>query len=202
MLTSIDKFFIVQNLQDLKEAQSVKRPEENYKFIFKRCIKHLKEEFRTDEMTKLKKREFDSQFYQFYFQKIADHEKIPLESFFHPKNSKSKAANCPRSINISYIQNLSKSKEFTDKFLDYLNKQLESRYSEIIDSKILSLTQKWELEWGQTTEREKLIEEICNYVEKNTKCKLPWTMNEVKEGVAAVHKLFEQSRKKKPRKVA
>lgn len=196
-LISIDSFFLCENLQELALADSIKRPEENYKFIFKRCIKHLKEQFRTEETDKLKKKEFDRRFYQHYFQKVVDEQKIPLESFFHPKNSKNKAPNCPKSINIAYVQNLSKSKDFLNKFMNYLNEELEIKYSSVIDSKINSLTQRWELDFDNSTDREKTVEEICQYVERNTKCKLPWTMNEVREAICAVRKLFEQSRNRK-----
>ena len=128
--------------------------------------------------------------FTYYFQKIVEKEKIPPESFFHPKNSKNKAPNCPRSINIAYVQNLCKSDEFVGKFMQYLSEELEAGYNKSIDSKLTSLIQHWETDFENSTNRQKTMEEIGVCIEKNTKCKLPWTMNEVKEAACAVRRFF------------
>ena len=68
---------------------SNKRPEENYKFIFKKCLKYMKDQLKDKikHKKKMKKKEFEKYFYLYYFREICNREKIPLEHFFHPKNS-------------------------------------------------------------------------------------------------------------------
>lgn len=66
----------------------------------------------------MKKKEFEKYFYNYYFKSISERESIPIESFYHPKNSSSikiaKFQNAPKTINNFYIQNISKSQEFVD----------------------------------------------------------------------------------------
>jgi hypothetical protein len=176
---------------ELSESASLKRPEENYKFVFKRCLKHMKEDFQNLKGDKLKKKDFEKSFYEYYFKSVSEKEKAPLESFYHPKNSKSKSKNCPKTINSSYIENIAKSQKFVTDFLKYLNKYLEKEYLEVIDGKINGLIQKWDHEYEESKQNEKTIEDICNYIEKNKKCKLPWTLKEVQEAILSVRKLFE-----------
>lgn len=47
---------------------SKKRPEENYKFIFKKCIKNMKDEFEWKNFSKkIKKNNLEEEFYKHYF---------------------------------------------------------------------------------------------------------------------------------------
>lgn len=56
---------------------------------------------------KLKKKEFEKFFYNYYFKEISERDNIPIEHFFHPKNSQAsknlKLKNAPKTINNSYI---------------------------------------------------------------------------------------------------
>jgi len=157
----------------------------------------MKEDFKEYADDKLKKKDFDRAFYEHYFKDIVKRDNTPLESFFHPKNSKSKTADVPKTINTNYIENISKSPEFVQDFQKYLNEIMEKEYRDIIDSKIHSLVHKWEFDYQQAPakEKDKVIEATCTYIEKNKKCKLPWTMNEVKEAIVGVRKLFEHQAK-------
>jgi hypothetical protein len=157
----------------------------------------MKESFKVLHSEKLKKKDFDKAFYEHYFLEISNAENLPLESFFHPKNSKSKTKDSPKTINSAYIDSISKSKSFVDAFLYYLTENLEAEYREIIDSKIHGLFNKWEHEYQEAApkEKDKVVDDICAYIEKNKKCKLPWTVREVQEAIMSVRKLFEQPSK-------
>ena len=187
----IDKYFLFEKLQELASTESLKRPEENYKFVFKRCLKNMKERFKESREEKLKKKDFERLFYEHYFKDVVELEKIPLESFYHPKNSKTKTKNCPKTINNTYIENISKSQSFVNDFLEYLNGPLEKEYREVIDSKITGLIQRWEDEFELKSRSDAVIDDICNYIEKNKKCKLPWNIKEVQEAIYSVRKLFD-----------
>lgn len=189
----MDRYFLFNKVSGLSASESLKRPEENYKFVFKRCLKNMKEEFKEKKGERLKKKDFEKNFYEHYFKEVVEHENMPLESFYHPKNSKNKAKNCPKTINSTYIENISKSPDFVQDFKKYLLGPLEKEYRKIIDSKITGLIERWETEYESTPDKDKTVDEICNYIEKNKKCKLPWTVKEVQEAVNSVKKLFDQS---------
>jgi hypothetical protein len=182
---------LFQKFKEFNIVESLKRPEENYKFVFKRCLKHMKEAFRAGiPQRRVKKKDFDKAFYEHYFKAISDTEGISLENFYHPKNSQSKNKNLPKTINTGYIDNISKSKLFLKEFTDYLCFKLEEECRDIVDSKISGLINKWEHEFQLSNKDDKTIGDICNYIENNKKCKLPWTVNEVKEAIMVVKKLF------------
>lgn len=71
------------NIEDLREvlqkiitSPSHKWPEENYKFIFKKCLKYMKENIK-DKLSlkkKNKKKDFEKQFYYYYFWEISERE--------------------------------------------------------------------------------------------------------------------------------
>lgn len=53
---------------NIDQITSKKRPEENYKFIFKKCIKNMKDEFeRKNFSKKIKKNNLEEEFYKHYF---------------------------------------------------------------------------------------------------------------------------------------
>ncbi len=68
--------------------RSGKRPEENYKFIFKRCLKKMKDDLKKTFKRKTKKKDQERYFYNYFFKQISKSEGIPIEHFYHPKNSK------------------------------------------------------------------------------------------------------------------
>lgn len=187
------------SIKEKMSQTSKKRPEENYKFIFKLCLKNMKEELKKKIKKPIRKKEFEKYFYDFYFKKISEDEAIPIEHFHHPKNSKalkklkSKSKDMPKTINQYYIENISKSKDFLDKFLNYLNQDLLLEYEQSIDSKLEGLVTKWSnsiFEKDCKENKEKEIEVICSYMKKNKKCKLPWNIVEIQEAIKSTKNLF------------
>ena len=185
-------FLLRDKLNSINKLGTNKRPEENYKFVFKRCLKHMKDNLRISTDKKHKKKEQERQFYEHYFKRIAEAEGLSIQQFFHPKNSKSKYKDAPKTINADYIANISKSAEFVHDFLDYMHNSLKVDYEKTIDTKIDGLIKKWNDMYEQSTDREHVIEEICEYIEKNKKCKLPWSEKEIQEATGAVDKLFAE----------
>ena len=177
----------------LQETSSNKRPEENYKFIFKRCLKHMKEKFKTDNPSQAKRKDVDRLFYEHYFRQVSETQKISIDNFYHPKNSKVKSKTGPKTINNTYIQNICKSKLFKKDFADYLDKRLLPEYQESIKLKIKNLIARWSKELKGSSDKTAASTDICGYVERNKKCKLPWSVKEVSEAIRAVNALFEHA---------
>lgn len=183
-------YFIRNRLTQINSQNSKKRPEENYKFIFKRCLKYLRDKLKEHTTKKYKKKEFEKYFYEYYFKEIADKEGMSIEQFYHPRNSKSKFKKAPKTINNEYVDNISKSKDFVDRFLTYMNEELKPNYHMTIDIKINGLIKKWIEIFVIEKDRSSALKEIKNYIEKNKKCKLPWNDKEIQEAISAVNKLF------------
>ena len=175
----------------LQDSSSNKRPEENYKFIFKRCLKHMKEKFKEENQNLAKRKDLDRCFYEHYFRSVSDSLKISIDNFYHPKNSKSKNKNGPKTINNTYIQNICKSKNFKKDFSEYLDRSLLREYQESIKLKIKNLITRWVKEIRMASDKNAATTQICAYIEKNKKCKLPWSVKEVSEAIRSVNALFE-----------
>lgn len=177
-------------LLKLKAKKSTKRPEENYKFVFKRCIKHLQDKLKKTLKTKLKKKEFDKYFHQYYFEQIAFKEGLTLEHFYHPRNSKKRYSNAPKTINHEYIRNISHNSKFIAEFSSYMRRGLFEDYSKTIDNKINGLICKWGNQLKSAEDYESTFNMIVVYIETNIKCKLPWSRLEVEEAIDFTDKLF------------
>lgn len=63
-------------INEILLCESHKRPEENYKFIFKKCLKKMKENFKFAKKNKkkMKTKDFEKFFYNYYFKDISEHE--------------------------------------------------------------------------------------------------------------------------------
>ena len=184
--------FLKDKLNQIGSSNSQKRIEENHKFVFKRCIKYMKNLFKTNNKYKSKKPDMERAFYSHYFQEIADKEDISLECFYHPTNSRSKIKNGPKTINSEYLRNICKNKEFINTFLDYAYDKLKIDYEKVIDIKIEDLIKKWDEMLYSNRCKETIIDEILEYIEKNKKCKLPWNFTEIDEAIIALRKLFKE----------
>lgn len=93
----------------IDETPSLKRQEENYKFVFNYCIKTMKKKMKeAKNLTRSqKKKEVERIFYSHYFQEISERNQIPLENFYFPKNSfstKVMKLNSHKSISGKYIE--------------------------------------------------------------------------------------------------
>lgn len=190
-LLSFNNASLFELLTHLQETTSNKRPEENYKFIFKRCLKHMKEKFKLEHPAIAKRKDLDKSFNEYYFRQVSESQKISIDNFYHPKNSKVKNKTGPKTINNTYIQNICRSKTFKRDFSEYLDKGLLEEYKASIKLKIKNLIVRWTKDLRGSEAKSETVENICTYIEKNKKCKLPWSVKEVCEAIHAVNGLFE-----------
>lgn len=204
---------LYEKMTELANTFSLKRPEENYKYIFKKCLKKLKNKVGEKLDIKLcKKEEFERIFYEHYFKDIAIKEGLKIECFYQPRNNNNASnldleenrcsrknskktiqvskKDIPKTISCCYIQNISKSREFLDDFFDYLNNHLMNDHLANIDKKIKCLSSDWEILMDKEKSQEMLVEAICRKIEGNNKCKLPWTAKEVETAIDAARKMF------------
>lgn len=203
-----------EKLKEFADTLSFKRPEENYKYIFKKCLKKLKAKVGEKlEIKCCKKEEFERQFYEYYFKDIASQENLKIECFYQPRNVKTcedkdrkilskrnivktvelSKKDIPKTISCKYIQNISKSREFLDDFFKYLNEFLLNEHVANIDKKIHAMSNDWQSLIKDRSTHGNTIDDICKKIENDIKFKLPWTVKEVQTAIAAVEKLFKNN---------
>lgn len=195
-------------MREFGDNFAFKRPEENYKYIFKKCLKTLKARFGEKVDCKgCKKDEFERRFYTHYFGDVARAEGLKLEAFYQPRNGTCgreggeprgkkgvhlSKKDIPKTISAKYIQTISKSKAFLADFHGHLEASLLQDYLKNIDRKIAGMFAEWTGLADDPLSPERL-EEICSKIEKNNKFKMPWTIKEVRSAIAAVQSLFRKN---------
>lgn len=198
-------------MKTLSETKTNKRPEENYKYIYKKCLKILKQRFlATRTERNLKKEESEKMFYAYYFGEIANAEKLKLECFYQPRGGRSAnqrpAANkrnmkqstvskndiC-KTISCVYIKTVGKSKKFVKDISQLLETTLLENYIRNIDGKIQKIFQEWRHLSNNESLTPEQVSEICKRIEKNDKFKMPWTVYEFKTAIEALQQLFRKN---------
>ena len=184
--------------QALVTTKPIKRPEESYKFIFKHTFKSLKAAYRADcaELSNLSFEAFNIRFYSYYFAETAARLNIGLYHFFLPLTPDSycnkKQRIVAQTINASYITLVCQSQKFMRDFLTYVNNRMLADYAKLILAKVDNMCDKWEQLFLSTHSPDKIIDFICEYVDTNKKCKLPWTVNEVEHAIKVVNRLVHK----------
>lgn len=144
----------------------------------------MKAEF--SKYNKTQKKALEDKFYQYYFADEAKSKKIPIKEFYYPLSTLKKEEDeesLKLSLNLEYYERVLKTKKFSDA----VKKQLEllhHYYHREIIKKIEGLLLKWDVElqkMGQNCQGK--IKELQTYLLENKRCKLPWSLNEVKGAV-------------------
>lgn len=164
---------------EIRKKNLRKNKEDCLKFIFKKALKNLMNEFKTRHLgvERMPQRELDQKFYKFYFGSIAEEYGIDIECFYHFRGGRRpNSENIPRSITKKYIGHLKMNPDFTANFKHYLDFEFLSFFDSFNLKKIKNLISKWERiisDFGLTLGVEKIIESICKPGKK-----FPWTINE------------------------
>lgn len=176
----------IDMIAKVTSSKSLKRPEECYKFIHTRVLKHLKRKFRAHFNIKS---DLDKLFYRFYFQKVADSAKVPLEKFAYPLASNSSGGELSQqspqkkmALNAEYFRLLFKSSRFKKGFEEYTSHALVSECRADIIQKLEKIFLKWEKQLQKNSGKDSL-EEIKDYLLHNKHCKLPWTLQEIDSSI-------------------
>ena len=173
-----------ENLDKINQFCGVKRLEEEFKFIFKRSIKFLKNNFKIKNPL-LKKNSINQNFYLFYFKNLADKLKLPL-NYFSFEDSKFKRQKykikCHKTINRNYRNLILKSKLFSKDFKNYLDNFILLEFEKDILHKLNKIFEKW---------INLLNAKNFNQIEMeidNNKISFPWTINELKKAIQSIKK--------------
>ena len=177
-------------INEIVSTKSHKRPEECYKFVLTRVIKYLKKALRdSNEIIK----DVEDHFYEYYFSETSKQLNLPITDFHYPLTGQKGKFK----LNSLYFDKIFKSDKFLERVNFYINNILESEYKREIGKKLESLLLRWDQqlqdEGSNTEEVERTIKE---YLLKNKRCKLPWTINEVEESIERFKNLIANYRTK------
>lgn len=187
--TPTETYFLSTMFTDIDQLDSNKRPEENYKFVFKRCIKFMKERLNAHEKKKMRKKQLEDYFYQYYFAEACTQNKMSMDVVRHPQKMRG-SESAPKTINTEYICNVAKSKEFVKDFNSYMYRFLQKDYELSVNPKIDGMVKRWEDIFEQLEDKQAAVQQIIDYVLKNKKCKLPWTGKEIDAAMESVRVIF------------
>jgi hypothetical protein len=180
----------LQVLNDIINSKSQKRPEECYKFVLTRVIKYLKKQIKDSHDCP---RDLEDFLYEQYFGETAKKMDLPITDFHYPLTGNRGKFK----LNSVYFDKIFKSEKFLIGANDYIQNILTDEYKMEIRKKIESLLIRWDLQLQEPNANHGEIEKhIREYLLKNKRCKLPWTMKEVNESIDRFLSLIKNYRNK------
>lgn len=172
-------------LTQILQLNCAKRPEECYKFVLTRVIKALKHRYEVECKTKARVEEL---LYEVYFRETAERLQIPLSDFHYPLTGTLKGK---FKLNSVYFARIFQSDSFVREIQAYCDVVLFPEYSKDIHRKLEALFSKWGEEILKAPDSTAEVQaDILTYVKFNKRCKLPWTLDEVRESVDRFFKLM------------
>lgn len=176
----------VENLLQIMKTNSVKRPEECYKFVLTRVLKFLKHNIQNTIKCKTN---IEEKLYEIYFLEVSKRYRVPLSEYHYPLTGNLKGK---FKLNSKYFSKIFKSEVFNKAVFDYCEKHLILEYSQDINKKLTSLINKWSDDLDNPDQNLANSErKIMDYVMHNKRCKLPWSIPEIKESIDKFYKLIE-----------
>ena len=187
---------IMMTVNKEREQSKSKRLEENYKLVFKKALKYLLKKFKKEKDSRVKKQALEFQFYQHYFAETFAREKLEAEMNINPSEADfdGHALFNPKTINSKYVTNIMKSTRFREDFEDFLHKKFILDYNKSRKFKIQKVVEKCIECFNK--KKGGGIEEVQKYIERNPKCKLPWSDRELVAARQSVDQLLKNKLKK------
>ena len=181
---------LVSVLEEIVKNTKEKRPEEKYKFVFKKSLKYLKKKIRVQYDKKKPKIKFMDYFYNYYFLEVSKKQNLSIDHFHHPKRGNK----INKTINANYIKLIKKSNIFLKDFFTFTNNFLVSKYKKNIKKKFQKTISAWDKDYKNKSDKEKYIKHVLANIKGNKKFKIPWSIIEVESAMKAVDKLFNNDR--------
>ena len=173
----------IQDFLELIKSQNIRRPEEGYKFILTRVLKFLKKESKIPFL-----HPSDHELYDNYFGECATKNQIPISDYHYPLTGFSKGKS---KLNGDYFAKIFSSAKFVKALREYIAKNLVCDYKKKIAWKIKALLEKWEMLFVEFEGKKEQTEMyILDYLLRNKRCKLPWSILEIEESVEKFKRLM------------
>lgn len=200
------EYFII----NFNNFTSVKRFEEEFKFLFKYAIQFLKKELETNKIIPYHKK--DTFLYKYYFEEISKARDIPLQYFMDPSIVRKNMGNRQiKTFGIQYLKILLSSEKFKKDFINFILKNIDTIYLTKIKRKLNTILT-WLADRLQNYDPKnfnknfdiiknqpnidpddiKKFNIITNYLVYNNQCKLPWSLSEIRTARIRVIRKIEK----------
>lgn len=208
-INTIRKSELEYFIKNFKDFTSVKRFEEEFKFLFKYAIQFLKKELETNKIIPYNKK--DIFLYEYYFNDISKEKNIPLTHFMDPSIIRKDKQKQIKTFGIQYLKILLSSEKFKKDFINFILKNIENIYLKKIKGKLttiiswlserllnynpLNFNKKFDSIQNQANVNPEDIKKfniLTNYLVFNNQCKLPWSLAEIKTARIRVIKKIEK----------
>lgn len=190
---------------ELVLTKRTKRFEENIKFVFQRMSRFLLLLFKQEMFPKLRhllrteiarmdeNKQVEYAFHGFYFGEVSRLISAPIEKFFQPKPKlrpkTEREKLIPKTISRHYFHLVKISREFTRDAQLYLSHIIGAQIEPLIESKLMSLCEKWEFEIRRKGDQ-LFIDQFQKKMKNDVKCKLPWTKFEIDSAISEMNEIF------------
>jgi hypothetical protein len=203
-IEDIDKQqFTTAFLNILIENEPLKRLEEQLKFVLSRAEQSLiveylsKEKEQTpeqiDKSLKTNRYNVEVEFYHKYFFEFSKCHRIPIEKFYFPRNKNKLVSNSHKTINKSYMSNITLNTDYVRKMTSHIRDNLLKLEKETIRTKINNKIEKWNsflLRKLNFEHQDKILEEFDSFISTNIldndKFKLPWSVKQIESAINTV----------------
>lgn len=181
----------LDRINEIVRGRSNKRPEECYKFVLTRANKSLK---RRVLASKEISEDSDKLFYEYYFAELTQSLGLPIEQFIYPITRKQIEV---AKLNSAYFERIFKSPKFLKDLQWYLGNAIFEEYKEELKKKLRSFLGKYDIMLHKPNcDTDAIEKKLKEYLLKNKRCKLPWTLNEIKESIVRFQILIESLKSK------
>lgn len=181
----------LERINEIIKGRSNKRPEECYKFILTRankCLKRQLSSYNTDSD------ESEKIFYEHYFGELAKKMNIPIQQFVYPITRKQIEV---AKLNAAYFDRIFRSPTFLQQVQEYIKEAVYVEYKDELKKKLKSFLSKYDIMLQKPKSDFHAVEKkLKEYLLKNKRCKLPWTLNEIKESIVRFQILVDSIKSK------
>lgn len=165
----------------LTDHKSTKRVEENNKFIYKYTMKYMKKLYFLKHNLK-NSQPNEQSFYEHYFKQTAETMRVPLEHFYDPLYKTLNKNPAFKTINNKYLKLIFSSTAFKNEFFEFVKVSFAETYCEMVPNKLNKFFKKLRNDLNNmknSCTSDELVNDFAIKLQKNRKCKLPWTNREV-----------------------
>lgn len=190
------------------QTQQTKRVEENLKLVFKRALRYLRAIFMKSggqDLSRLLRSDLriysnwhDYCFYGFYFQEPAMRMDMHIEKFFEPGTAHRKYKRLskhmdlvPKTISKVFIHSVKKSRLFIEHLELFTEKVLVRECAKSIRKKARTLARDWN-RLVTDSGLEKTVRILRNGFLVSERCKLAWSIQDVKLAVVSAQKYLDE----------
>lgn len=175
-------------VRQLTQIDVLRRPEECFKFVLTRVLKHLRKRLEAEDPSK----NSEARLYELYFGDVAKATNTPISDFYYPLTNNAKGH---LHFNSAYLTRIFQSDSFCREVDSYAAEQIYIDFRQELLSKVASLFKRWERCLSDNPAIPEYSQQsILKYVIFSKHCKLPWTLSDVTQAAEKIRTALRDRR--------